>query len=291
MSFSLTSSASLPYWEALEIVSLFVVWVGVFGEYKSEREKSPFNPTNFLALESKKEGHKKFWGWVLISGLALEAVASIFVLVISNKEIAGLNKEAADERLKAAQLEAQLTPRILKFPDSVSARLSRYSGTRAILFCSKESRDEFIGQQIFFALKDAGWNVDIIGTEVMTPGVAVTCFPFPGLGHGLPKQSDINAETSLFEELTNSDIKTSVNPILFDLDPSITFKGVVIQVGPKPTPVEAQLIDFDNFFEFNHSADERQKMAKRQMEIVTNIIFSRGPIENFTIPAKEYPPQ
>jgi hypothetical protein len=64
-----------------------IVWLGVWGEYKAEKLKSPlnptgFNPTNFSALEHPKK--KKYeaiaWG-ILLGGLAAEAVTSVFVLV------------------------------------------------------------------------------------------------------------------------------------------------------------------------------------------------------------------
>jgi hypothetical protein len=93
MSLSFTSPSSLPAWEILEIISLVIVWVGVFGEYKAERMKSPYNPTNFPPLESAKKKTEARFGRILVTGLALELVASIFVLTISNKEIAGLRQE------------------------------------------------------------------------------------------------------------------------------------------------------------------------------------------------------
>jgi hypothetical protein len=106
MSFWLTSPSSLPFWDTLEIVSLVIVWIGVWGEYKAERIKSPYNPTNFPALESKKKKIGAiFWG-ILLSGLAAEAVASIFIMVVSNKEISELN----NENLK---LQAKLQPRTI----------------------------------------------------------------------------------------------------------------------------------------------------------------------------------
>jgi hypothetical protein len=111
MSFSLTSPLLLPYWEALEIASLFIVWVGVFGEYKAERMKSPYNPTSFPELESKKKRRESLWGAVLISGLAMEALASIFVLVISNKEIAGLKNQTEVLRQQNDELEAKTRAR------------------------------------------------------------------------------------------------------------------------------------------------------------------------------------
>jgi hypothetical protein len=103
MSFWLTSPSSLPYWDALEIVSLVFVWVGVWGEYKAERMKSPYNPTNFPALETEKKKVGAFFWRVLLLGLSAEAVASIFIMVISNKEIAELNLENSKLKTKLQQ--------------------------------------------------------------------------------------------------------------------------------------------------------------------------------------------
>jgi hypothetical protein len=120
MSFSLTSPSLLPVWEILDVVGLAVVWIGAYGEYKADQLKTPFNPSNFSEFESHKKKWVKRWGVVLIVGLALETMTSIFVMAASNKEIAQLDSarvelehKVEELRKENLELEAIVQPRTI----------------------------------------------------------------------------------------------------------------------------------------------------------------------------------
>jgi hypothetical protein len=84
-------------WGWIDIFSVLCVFVGVVGEVWSFFMKTPFNPTGFHALESKKKSVEKWSLIILLFGIALEIPATVENL-----------KEAADARLDATKLQAQI---------------------------------------------------------------------------------------------------------------------------------------------------------------------------------------
>ena len=81
-----------------------MVLIGVAGELVLLIKKFPFNPTSFPPIESLKKRLEVGSVVILILGLLVELV----ILPHSLLQVAGLNKEAADVRLKAAKLEQQI---------------------------------------------------------------------------------------------------------------------------------------------------------------------------------------
>jgi hypothetical protein len=96
---------------------------------------------------------------------------------------------------------------------------------------------------------------------------------------------------ALLAELNRSDIECSP---FASIDRTATFKGVVIQVGPKPSKEEAALIDLENkvFDPRLKHLSEHDELFNKYWEIRrkltgTNISHANGSM----IPGQMYPPQ
>jgi hypothetical protein len=139
-------------WGWADVIATFLVVVGVIGEVWAFYMKTPFNPTAFPRLESKKRAVEIWSLVILLVGVAIEVPATVENL-----------KDAANARLESKTLEAKLRPRILQF-DSSAFRdaLNGKPKFDVRLLYSKDDADSYdLSFKIWSALQDVGWSASM----------------------------------------------------------------------------------------------------------------------------------
>ncbi len=184
-------------------------------------------------------------GGVFMFGSHLQTIADAELAQASKdaalaiQQAAASNKEAANARLETARLEKQLSPRFIADQPGMATNLSKYEGTRAVIFCDTESRSLGLGSEILTVLQWAHWKVDFIPTSVIPSGVRIGKSP----PYGAAGWVNVDEVKTLLAELKRSAIESSP---FATIDRAATFRGIVIEVGPKPSIEEAELIDLEN---------------------------------------------
>jgi hypothetical protein len=144
-----TAMSSPPWlfgWELTELLSIIIIGIGCLGEVWSEHHVFCDSYASPSPVKSKKDKFHRLFGWMVVGGLAIELFAFLFSFLASNHEIEGLKsdniaheKQVEDLRKKNDEIEAQMLPRFFADPAGAATNLSKYAGTRAVIFCNGES--------------------------------------------------------------------------------------------------------------------------------------------------------
>jgi hypothetical protein len=189
-------------WGWIDIISVFLVFVGIVGEAWSFFMKTPFNPSGFHALESKKKIIEKWSLIILAAGIALEIPATTENL-----------KDAAEARLETKKLEQQIehANRIRIGDLSFATNLLTIPDIMVDLRCEDDDDARLTMLNLSYAFSMGGWRLTKF--EVLTNMPRSSSFvgrmPF-GIGIDFPKKSAFpndkaeQAAKLLYSELSKS---------------------------------------------------------------------------------------
>lgn len=211
---------SMLFWECVEFSALGIVLVGVIGEYLAE--------FSYSKSEADKKRFAKISTRILIAGLALEIIGTVRTTQIGNKEIAGLNLEAANAREAAAELEARIQPRKLTLEqlERITVRWQRFSSHKVILVSYVfDAEADSLCEQIKKAFSSAG---------IVTEAVCGTFASGPPLAHDVEVWGPLR-ESEFVHELSES-LRSEGNlmtHVKISDDQNVSANTVQVTVGVK----------------------------------------------------------
>ncbi len=297
-------SISLGFWEDLSEIGCWLVLIGVIGESTELLEKFGVLPKSLQRFALKIEA--TFWT-ILCVGLTLEIAGSHMANNVSSRQNALLTqqaaqsyKEAEEAKLKSAQLEltveelrqknneleSQAEPRTLKWPEAIKT-LQQFAGMRAIIFCNEgDSESREIAGAIALVLTTDHWSVTAEYFPLQAPGVGIGVSP----GLAVPQEL-LNAQKALQSELIASEVWV---PDYTSVPLNLSYKGIVIEVGRKPSLEEAKLLKVeDEMISPDHplTSQEGIDLNSQFSQLLTAERMKHGmTVENY-IPPSAFPAQ
>ncbi len=266
----LSAISSFSVWDWLQVVGTIMVLLGVAGELVAEFKRFPFNPTRFPPLESLKRRIEITSLIVLILGLLLEVVAlphSIVEAGNARKIASEANERASTNEVHFAELtrsnlllsatieelrsnniaiEEQMKPRdIEEYAPSVALR--KFAGVNAVIICAacpdcSETASK-IGTILGVGLSN--WHVEpaVLTAKEVDFGVHVSKW-----FTNQPSSEEYNKVSDACAALADELNKGGIDALMENSSrgTTIKFNGVLIVVGEKPTPAEAELIKAKN---------------------------------------------
>ena len=188
------------------------------------------------------------------------------------KDAAQLQKEAAVARLELEQLRVQQSPRSIGEQSSFGEKLAAFAGTNAVILRSSASHESLdFGGQIRTAIgMFANWKVGLVDGRVVRSGVRVDISPM-GPNADRERARQLKPTVRALIDLLHERGVDACEGVF--LSPDETFEGIVIAVGPRPQPEEADEMRVnDKLSDPNTSEQERAEISEQQRLKINEIM-------------------